>query len=90
MRKMYAHGWDAEHLNIRADEDVRARVLSCFVSGSFACVVVGGGVRLTSKRVAVLEEVVNGIREGAPATPIAFNEGPDTSAEAASRVLGVA
>lgn len=90
MRKLSAKGWDAEHLNIRADEDVRGRVLDCLAGHAFDCVVVGGGVRVTSRRVEVLETVVNAIREGAPTTPIAFNEGPDTSAEAASRVLGLA
>jgi len=87
MRKMRTRGWDAEHLNITAEEDVHKRVLAQLTGGQYDCVVIGGGVRVTSKRVEVLEVVVNAIREGAPATPIAFNEGPDTSAEAAVRVM---
>lgn len=42
---------------------------------------------MTTKHVPEFETVVNAVREGAPGTPIAFNSGPDTSAEAAQRWL---
>ncbi len=87
-RKIEARGWQGDHLLISIDGLTRASVLDRLAGGSFDCVVVGGGIRVTSKHVGVLEDVVNAVREGAPGTPIAFNEGPDTSAEAAARVLG--
>ena len=84
-RRMHELGWHAEHLPIRPDEDVRSRVLNHLSGRSYDCIVIGGGVRMTTKHVPVCEQVVNAVREGAPRTPIAFNAGPDTSNEAAMR-----
>ena len=87
-RKMEERGWQGDHLLISSDGPTRTAILDRLVGDTFDCVVVGGGIRVTSLHVGVLEDVVNAVREGAPGTPIAFNEGPDNSADAAARVIG--
>ncbi|GJG86770.1 hypothetical protein tb265_19510 [Gemmatimonadetes bacterium T265] len=88
LRKMRALGWNAEHLNIGADDGLRQKILDHLAGRQYDCIVVGAGVRVTTNRVEVFETVVNAVREGASHTPLAFNGSPDSSAEAASRVLG--
>ncbi len=82
---MRARGWDAEHLPIRTDEDLRQRIATHLKDKSFDCIVIGAGVRMTAKHVPELEQVVNAVREAAPQTPIAFNASPNSSGEAAAR-----
>jgi len=50
-------------------------------------VVVGAGVRLPPRGLALFEIVVNAIRKAAPGTAITFNTRPDDSADAAARWL---
>ena len=69
LRLMHARGWEAEHLPIRTDEDLKQRISSHLQGKSFDCIVIGGGVRMTEKHVPELERVVNTIRESAPLTP---------------------
>jgi hypothetical protein len=80
-------GWEAEHLPIRADESLRHDILSRLASKSYDCIVIGAGVRMTTKHVAEFEQVIYAVRQGAPLTPIAFNTSPDSSGEAAARWL---
>ena len=86
VNKMHARGWQAEHFPIHADDkQLRQHILERLRTTHYDCIVIGGGVRVTTKHVPVLEIVVNAVREGAPNTPIAFNAGPDTSGDAAAR-----
>jgi hypothetical protein len=86
VNKMHARGWQAEHFPIHADdEQLRQHIVERLRANQYDCIVIGGGVRMTTKHVLVLEIVVNAVREGAPKTPIAFNTGPDTSGDAAAR-----
>ena len=87
LQLMHERGWDAEHLPIRPDETLRQQVLDHLNSRSYDCIVVGAGVRMTTKHVPEFEMVVNAIRQGAPQTPVAFNSSPDSSGEAAERWL---
>jgi hypothetical protein len=84
---MQDRGWEAEHLPIRADESLRHDILSRLASKSYDCIVIGAGVRMTTKHVAEFEQVIDAVRQGAPRTPIAFNSSPDSSGEAAARWL---
>lgn len=86
-RKIEERGWEGQHLLITTHVPSRPLILEKLGGTAFDCIVIGGGIRVTSKHVNVLEEVVDAVRDGAPSTPIAFNEGPDTSADAAARVL---
>jgi hypothetical protein len=49
------------------------------------CVVVGGGVRLPPRSLALFEVGINVIRKAGPGAAIAFNTRPDDSADAAAR-----
>jgi len=52
-------------------------------------VVIGGGVRLPPRNLALFEVVIDAIRKAAPAAAIAFNTRPDDSADAAARGLAL-
>ena len=56
-----------------------------FRSTYYDCVVVGGGVSLPPRNLALFEIVINAIRKAAPGAAIAFNTRPDDSADAAAR-----
>jgi hypothetical protein len=56
-------------------------------AASYDCVVIGGGLRLPAKSLALFEKVVNTVHRGAPAAAIAFNTKPEDTAEAAARQL---
>ena len=84
---MTDRGWEAEHLPIQADESLRQDILDRLASKSYDCIVIGAGVRMTTKHVAEFEQVIDAVRQGAPGTPIAFNASPDSSGEAAARLM---
>jgi hypothetical protein len=54
-------------------------------SANYECVVIGGGVRLPPRNLALFEVVINAIRRAAPNAAIAFNTRPDDSGDAAAR-----
>src|SRR5579875_1676362 len=58
---MRGRGWDAEHLPIRLDgsldRDIRHRLTGQF----FDCVVIGAGVRMTTRHVAEFEQVIEAV-----------------------------
>ena len=87
LKTMHAIGWDAEHLPIRAEAGMGRRIMDHLAKYSYDCIVIGSGVRMTTRHIAEFEEVIAAVRVGAPRTPIAFNASPDSSAEAASRWL---
>jgi hypothetical protein len=84
---MRDRGWEAHHLPIRPDETLRRQVLDRLVGQIYDCIVIGAGVRMTTKHVPEFEIVVSAVREGAPDTPLAFNASPDSSGDAAARWL---
>ena len=49
--------------------------------------VIGGGLRIPPKSLALFEMVVNAVHKAAPAATIAFNTRPKDTAEAAVRQL---
>lgn len=89
LKLMRDRGWQAEHLPIRPDARLRQEILHHLARQNFDCIVIGAGVRMTTKHVAAFEQVINAVHDAAPKTPIAFNAGPDSSAEAAERWLSV-
>jgi hypothetical protein len=56
-------------------------------STNYDCVVIGTGVRLPPKRIAIFEAVINAVHKAAPGATIAFNTLPENSADAAARWL---
>ena len=87
MKQFAARGWQADLCFIRPDNSAGPEVERHLASGNYDCVVIGAGVRLPPRRLAVFEAVVNAVHKAAPGARIAFNTRPDDSAEAAARQL---
>ena len=87
LKQMRERGWQADVCYIRPDETAGPMVERQLASASYSCVVIGGGVRLPRRSLAVFEAVINAIHKAAPAAAIAFNTRPDDSADAAARWL---
>ena len=85
LKQFTQRGWESDVGLIRPDETAAPAVERLLRSTHYDCVVVGGGVRLPPRNLALLELVINVIRKAAPGTPIAFNTRPDDSADAAAR-----
>jgi hypothetical protein len=82
-------GWEADVCFIRPDETAVPTVEGQLASTSYDCVVIGAGVRLPPRGLALFEAVINAIHRFAPGAAIAFNTRPDDSAAAAARWLPV-
>ncbi len=78
-------GWQSDVCFIRPDETAGPTVEHQLHSTNYDCVVIGGGVRLPPRNLALLEVVINAVRKAAPGAAIAFNTRPDDSADAAAR-----
>ena len=78
-------GWEFDVCFIRPDETAGPTVERQLASMSYDCVVIGAGVRLPPRHLALFEVVINAIRKAAPGAAIAFNTRPDDSADAAAR-----
>src|SRR5258705_11754729 len=87
MRQFGERGWEADVGLIRPDETAGPTVERQLASKSYDCVVVGAGVRLPPRSLALFEVVINAIHKAAPGVGIAFNKRPDDSADAAARWL---
>jgi hypothetical protein len=82
---MNARGWLAENCLINPDETAVPSVERRLAAERYDCVVIGAGVRLPPKRLALFEALVNAIHRAAPQTAIAFNTRPEDSGTAAAR-----
>lgn len=89
MAAMRARGWDAVECMVPPEvASASARLRQALAGDPFDVVVIGGGLRLPRKRVELFEALVNLVRTEAPAAALAFNTGPETTADAAARVSG--
>ena len=89
MRQFAERGWEADVGLIRPDETAGPTVERQLASKSYDCVVVGAGVRLPPRGLALFEAVINAVHKAAPGAAIAFNTRPEDSADAAARRLPV-
>jgi hypothetical protein len=87
MKQFAEHGWEADVWLIRPDETAGAAVERQLSSKSYDCVVIGAGVRLPPRGLALFEVVINAVHKAAPGAAIAFNTVPQDSADAAARWL---
>ncbi len=87
LKHFAAHGWEADVGFIRPDETAGPTVQSLLASTRYDCVVIGAGVRLPPRRLAIFEAVINAVHKSAPGAAIAFNTRPEDSADAAARWL---
>ena len=78
-------GWESDVGYLRPDESAGPTVERLLRSTNYDCVVIGGGVRLPPRNLALFEVVINAVRKAAPGAAIAFNTRPDDSADAAAR-----
>ena len=74
---------------ISPDETAGPVLEKQLASASYDCVVIGGGLRLPPKSLALFEVVVNVVHKAAPKAKIAFNTRPEDTADAAARWLEV-
>ena len=82
LKQFTDHGWESDVAFIHPDETAGPTVERQL---RYDCVVIGGGVRLPPRNLALFEVVINAIRKAAPRAAIAFNTRPDDSADAAAR-----
>jgi len=87
MKQFAERGWEGDVGLIRPDETAGPAVERLLASKRYDCVVIGGGVRLPLRGLALFEVVINAIHKAAPGAAIAFNTRPDDSADAAARWL---
>ena len=85
LKQFTDRGWESDVGFILPDETAGPTVERQLRSMNYDCVVVGGGVRLPPRHLALFEIVINAIRKAAPGAAIAFNTRPDDSADAAAR-----
>jgi hypothetical protein len=87
VKQFAERGWEADVGYIQPDETAGPTVERQLGSATYDCVVIGAGVRLQAKGLALFEAVVNAVHRAAPGASIAFNTRPDDSADAAARWL---
>jgi hypothetical protein len=85
--KIEERGWKGDTCMITPDAAGSAMLKSALNGAAYDCVVIGGGLRLPPKGLALFETVVNIIHKAAPGTAIAFNTRPEDTADAAARQL---
>jgi hypothetical protein len=79
------HGWIGDLCMITPDAAGIAMLEKQLAGATYDCVVIGGGVRLPPKSLLLFEKVVNAVHKAAPGSALAFNTGPENTAEAAAR-----
>jgi hypothetical protein len=85
LKQFTDRGWESDVVYLRPDETARPAVERQLRSTDYDCVVIGGGVRLPPRNLALFEVVIDAIRKAAPRAAIAFNTRPEDSADAAAR-----
>jgi hypothetical protein len=89
VKQFAERGWESDLCFIRPDETAAPTVAQQLMSTRYDCVVIGAGVRLPPRGLALFEAVINAVRTAAPGAAIAFNTRPDDSADAAARGLAL-
>jgi len=87
LERFAERGWHADVCYIRPDDTAGPTVERQLRSTAYDCVVIGAGVRLPPRRLALFEAVINAVHHAAPGAAIAFNTRPEDSADAAARWL---
>jgi len=85
--KIQERGWQGDTCMITPDAGGIAMLETALKGAVYDCVVIGGGLRLPPKSLALFESVVNIIHRTAPNAAIAFNTRPEDTADAAARQL---
>jgi hypothetical protein len=83
--KIEERGWKGDTCMITPDAAGSAMLEETLKGTAYDCVVIGGGLRIPPKSLALFERVVNIIHKAAPKASIAFNTRPEDTADAAAR-----
>jgi hypothetical protein len=87
MQQMADRGWHADLCLVRPDESATTALERQLATTAYDCVVIGGGIRIPPKSLALFERLLNTVHKVAPAASIAFNTAPQDTADAAARWL---
>ena len=87
VKQFAERGWDYDLCYVLPDGTAGPVLERQLAAARYDCIVIGAGVRLPPRRLAIFEAIINAVHKAAPATPIAFNTRPDDSADAAARWL---
>ena len=87
LKQMRERGWEADACLIRPDATATQTVERHLAAGNYTCVVIGAGMRVPPKGLALFEAVINAVHRAAPTAFIAFNTRPEDTADAAARWL---
>ena len=87
LKQMRERGWEADACLIRPDATAAQTVERYLAAGNYTCVVIGAGMRVPPKGLALFEAVINAVHRAAPTAFIAFNTRPEDTADAAARWL---
>jgi hypothetical protein len=85
--KIAERGWQGDTCMLTPDEAGQRMLEQQLQRAPYDCVVIGGGLRLPPKGLALFEAIVNIIHKAAPGAAIAFNTKPEDTADAAARQL---
>ena len=88
--KIAERGWRGDLCLIPPDDTAGPTIEQQLSGAHYDCVVIGGGLRLPQKSLALFEAVINAVHRAAPDAVIAFNTRPEDTAEAAARQLPAA
>lgn len=89
MNQMAERGWRADLCLVTPDQSASGMVETQLKTVGYDCIVIGGGIRVPPKSLALFESLLNAVHEFAPRSRIAFNTRPEDTAEAASRWIAV-
>lgn len=89
LSKIAERGWQGDTCMITPDDAGQAMLERQLAATTYDCVVIGGGLRIPPRGLALFETVVNIVHKAAPGAAIAFNTRPEDTADAAARQLGV-
>lgn len=81
-------GWQGDLCMVAPDDTAGPTIERKLRGAHYDCVVIGGGLRIPPKSLALFETVVNTVHRAAPQAAIAFNTRPEDTADAAARQLG--
>ena len=87
LAKIHERGWEGDTCMIVPDDTAGPMLEKQLASARYDCVVIGGGLRIPPKGLALFEMVVNTVHKAAPHAAIAFNTRPEDTAEAAARQI---
>ncbi|GIF49398.1 hypothetical protein DFJ67_5502 [Asanoa ferruginea] len=80
-------GIEADYCLVTPDDTAEGAIAAALTGRTYACVVIGGGIRDHEPLLPLFERVVNLVRQHQPDAAIAFNSSPDDCADAARRWL---